>query len=483
MAEIFLARLKGPGAFERPVVLKQMHAHLARDASFVTMFLDEARIVSALRHPNVVQVHDFVHAGRDLVMILEYVEGETLAQIAHAQRGGVRLDRLLAARIVAEACAGLHAAHELRDAQGAPLAVVHRDVSPQNVMVSYEGHVKVLDFGIAKAAAQLTRTETGQVKGKQAYMSPEQCRGEPLDRRSDVFALGVLLFELLAQRRLFPQESPMQIFTAICEGPIPSPREVDFDCPERLDAICRRALARKADDRYATALEMRRELLEAIRDLGGDDVDDQALARWMQRAFATRVQRKRDLLTAAAQPSPFGQTLDAFEAKPLSAPTRRARWPLLVGAAAIVAATAAFLARTRHEAPSPAASAQTAVASTSASAIAASVPAAASSTSAVPTLSSVVAIDVRTTPPGARVSALGKKLGVTPVVVELPRGTERVQLLLVRDGYAPATEDVTPDKDQRLHLQLLPRGSSAHAQKPGQKPQGSASPTPFERFE
>src|SRR5262249_39603675 len=235
-------------------------------------------------------------------LVMEYLEGESVGGLM--RRAWVRrepLDRLLSAHIIAEACAGLHAAHELTDATGASRHVVHRDVSPQNVMVTYAGEVKVLDFGVAKAADS-ARTQGGQVKGKCEYMSPEQCRSEPLDRRSDVFSLGILLYELTLGCRLFKRDSALLAFYAICHEPIPPPAEIDPTYPPALAAICARALAPDRGDRYPSMLEMRRDLVAAIRGLAGAErraSEDEALAGLMTRIFADRIDEKREMIRRA----------------------------------------------------------------------------------------------------------------------------------------------------------------------------------------
>jgi len=250
MSEIFLGR--EPSG--QPVVIKRILPHLTRQRGFVTMFLDEARIGSLLHHPNVVEVHELGQVGHDLFMVMELLEGESAAGLV--RRLISRRERLgygLAAHLVAEACAGLQAAHELRDEHGQPLGLVHRDVSPQNVFVTYGGVVKVLDFGIATATHRLTHTATGQLKGKFAYMSPEQCRGEKLDARSDIFSMGVVLHELLTQRRLFARANELLVLKAVCEDPLPRPSRDEPDCPPFLEDICLRALARDPAQRFASA--------------------------------------------------------------------------------------------------------------------------------------------------------------------------------------------------------------------------------------
>jgi eukaryotic-like serine/threonine-protein kinase len=297
MAEVLLGRFSGPEGFERPIVIKRILPHLARDKEVVQMFLDEARIIARIRHPNVVQVHELVREDGELFMVMEYLEGESASGlIRRLAAKGEQLDTGLAAYIVASACAGLHAAHQLKDEDGRPLGIVHRDVSPQNVFVSFDGVVKVLDFGIAKSAQQVTRTETGQVKGKFGYMSPEHALAKPLDLRSDVFALSIVLYELLTGRRLFHRATPLATLDAIVKAPIVPPSRLNAACPAALERICLRGLSRKRDDRYATADAMRHDLLDAMREIepGGDPGD--RLAALMERIFDDRKQEKGEML-------------------------------------------------------------------------------------------------------------------------------------------------------------------------------------------
>lgn len=226
MAEILLGRLAGPSGFSRPVVIKRILPHLARDRRFRDMLIDEARVVARIAHPNVVAVSELGSEDGELFLVMEYLEGESLGSLMRRLfTRGETLDPALACHVIAETAAGLHAAHELTDAAGRPLELVHRDVTPQNVFVTYGGEIKLLDFGIAKAADRSTRTETGMVKGKFAYMSPEQCLGKPLDRRSDLFSLAILLYELTTGRRLFKCASELLTFRAICELPIVPPSQ------------------------------------------------------------------------------------------------------------------------------------------------------------------------------------------------------------------------------------------------------------------
>jgi serine/threonine-protein kinase len=300
MAEILLGRISGPSGFERLVVVKRILPHLARQQRFVAMFLDEARIVARIRHSNVVQVQELGQEGEELYITMEYLEGESVAGLLkRLVLRGHTLGAHLAAYVVAEACAGLHAAHELEDSTGAPQGLVHRDVSPQNVFVTYQGQVKVIDFGVVKAHDRMARTEAGQLKGKWEYMAPEQYLGKTIDRRADVFALGILLYELGTMRRLFKRFNEMLTMKAITKEPVTPPSRVVPDFPASLEAICLKALARSRDERYATAAEMRRDLLAAMRGLPASAQEpepSEALAALMREHFAERIEEKGELL-------------------------------------------------------------------------------------------------------------------------------------------------------------------------------------------
>ncbi len=297
MAEILLGRLVGPSGFERPVVVKRILPHLAEEPSFVTMFLDEARLAARIRHPNVVQVQELGEEDENLFLVMEYLEGENSAGVVRRGIAHKRpTDFALIAFVMAEACAGLHAAHELVDPDGASLNLVHRDVSPQNIFVTYSGGVKVLDFGIAKAADRITQTEAGQLKGKFEYMSPEQCRGKPIDRRSDVFALGVVLYELSTRTRLFKRRSKLAVLDAVCRDPIPKPSDKVPGYPPALAAVVMKALTRNPDERYQTAADMRRALLGAMRAMEAPLAPEEALASMMQELFPDRIAAKGEML-------------------------------------------------------------------------------------------------------------------------------------------------------------------------------------------
>ncbi len=260
MASVYLAIFRAGSRFEKWVALKVVHPHLAAERGFIDMFLDEARIVSRLNHPNVCTVFDSGETGGRYYLAMEYLHGATLADLVReaVMKNRMNLDAM--ARIVADAARGLHAAHELRDSMDRPLELIHRDVSPQNIFVLADGVAKVLDFGIARSRDRLgPETEAGQVKGKLAYMSPEQLSQKTVDRRADVFALGVVLWEATLGRRLFRRDSPAHTIAAIRECKVPAPHTIDPSYPPALEAIVMRALCRESSDRYQTADLMARD--------------------------------------------------------------------------------------------------------------------------------------------------------------------------------------------------------------------------------
>jgi serine/threonine-protein kinase len=265
MATVHLGRLLGPVGFARTVAIKRLHPHFARDPEFVAMFLDEARLAARIRHPNVVPTLDVVALDGELVLVMEYVPGESLGSLVRAV--GQRKENVpipYAVSITAGALRGLHAAHEATDEQGKPLGMVHRDISPQNILVGVDGVARVLDFGVAKAAGRVQVTRDGQLKGKIAYMSPEQIRSSETDRRTDIYAAGVVLWEMLTGQRLFSAENEIAVFHKVFEGIVQRPSEVNPYIPAALDAIVVRALAKSPADRFATARDMAAELEGAV---------------------------------------------------------------------------------------------------------------------------------------------------------------------------------------------------------------------------
>ncbi len=277
MAEVYLARQGELSGFKTLVVVKKVLPNLACKPDFIAMFLDEARIASMLDHPNIVRITEVGRAGDEYFLAMELVQGKPLAALLrHGERSKTALPHTLAALVVANAAAGLHHAHQLTDASGQLLGLVHRDVSPQNIMVSFEGSVKVIDFGIARALGRLGDTNAGSLKGKLGYMAPEQARGEPVDARADIFSLGVVLWECAAGRRLFLRENELATLRAVVYEPIPSPSQYAQVDPV-LEAIIEHALARDLDERFQTAEEMRVALEHWVFAEGGTSSHDLAV--------------------------------------------------------------------------------------------------------------------------------------------------------------------------------------------------------------
>ncbi len=257
MAEIFLAKQQGPAGYEKTVVIKRVLSHYSSHSDFVAMFLDEARLAAQLSHPNIVQIYDFGEADGSYYLAMEYMRGEDLHSLVKlSHKKGISVSPEIAATIVAAACDALYYAHSLKNDAGQPLNIVHRDISPSNLFITFQGVVKVLDFGIARAEGKVVKTANGMIRGKIAYMAPEQARSGPLDGRADVWALGTVLHELLTGKRLFLRGNDVDSFRALLKDPIPRASDVKRDVPEQLDAICAKALARNVNERYRNAREM-----------------------------------------------------------------------------------------------------------------------------------------------------------------------------------------------------------------------------------
>ncbi|MCX5748548.1 MAG: serine/threonine-protein kinase [Proteobacteria bacterium] len=264
MAEIFLARGVGAVGVARYVVLKRILREFASNVSFVRMFIDEARLVAQLQHPNIAQVHDVGQLGDSYFFTMEYVHGETVRALLSQTRKHRRQFPLGAVlTIAAGAAVGLHHAHERLSLDGKPLGIVHRDVTPSNVMVSFEGNVKVLDFGVAKAGDRASETKSGTIKGKTSYLSPEQCQSMELDRRSDLFSLGIVMWEMLTCERLFRLGSEFESMSAIVNTDAAPPSSINPQVPPDVDALVKKLLARDRADRFDTA----QAVIDAIEDI------------------------------------------------------------------------------------------------------------------------------------------------------------------------------------------------------------------------
>ncbi|HEY6080637.1 MAG TPA: serine/threonine-protein kinase, partial [Polyangiaceae bacterium] len=300
MASVWAARLKGTRGFQKLVAIKTMLPGLVDDPSFERMFLDEATLASQVRHPHVIEIMDLGEQDRILYLVMEWVSGEALSIIMKyaATRGGIPLP--IAVHIATQACRGLHAAHELREENGVLVGLVHRDVSPQNVLVTFDGVVKVVDFGVAKATARLdTVTEAGQLKGKIAYMSPEQLRGEKIDRRTDVFAMGILLYMMTTGKHPFRGDDQAQTIARISsDEPAILPSTLVLGYPAGLEACVMQALAKDAAKRYPSANDMLIGLTRALPSAMRESTDEE-VSEFIRRLMPDRLDRQRQAIKQA----------------------------------------------------------------------------------------------------------------------------------------------------------------------------------------
>lgn len=298
MATVYVGRQHGAGGFERLVAIKRMHPHIGADPELAASFMDEARIASLIRHPNVVNVQDVHDAGGEHLLVMDYVDGPSLAGVMRAARKrGERISRPAAIRILVDSLAGLHAAHELLNMDGVPLGVVHRDATPHNLLLGSDGTVRLTDFGIAKAAERSVHTATGLAKGKFRYMAPEQARGGAIDRRVDIFAMGIVAWELLVGERMFLAENDAQILLEVAEGNYRRPISVDPNIPPELDQIVMRALSVSPNDRWPTAAAFA-EALESWAYLHAELSSSAEVARLVHEFCGAMIVERRKALAA-----------------------------------------------------------------------------------------------------------------------------------------------------------------------------------------
>lgn len=319
MASVYLARLLSQAGFEKWVAVKTIHPHIGTSPKFVSMFMDEARLAARLDHPNLCTVFDFGEASGTYFIAMEYLHGESLGVVARRSWSmGLPMPLEFAARVIADATRGLHAAHELRVESGQSAGVVHRDVSPENIFVTYAGISKIVDFGVARSDTQASdRTATGELKGKVAYMSPEQIREARVDRRTDIWAAGVVLWEVTVGRRLFRRHSDAATVLAVMRDTIPLPSRVREDYPELLEAIVMRALERDPARRFQTALEFAR-ALESFLSQSGLPAGAGDVGEFMQTLFADQIAMRDEVLRAGARLAPLEELVAVWQG---SAPT------------------------------------------------------------------------------------------------------------------------------------------------------------------
>jgi serine/threonine-protein kinase len=323
MATVYLARVSGVGGFQRFVAIKRLHPHLAREPEFIEMFLDEARLAARIHHPNVVSILEIGATEQGYYIVMEYVEGDTLGRLlSRAAQIGQRLPLEVGLRIMVDMLAGLEAAHELTDDDGNPLLIVHRDVSPQNVLVGVDGNAKLTDFGVARATSRLSITRAGQLKGKVAYMAPEQAQGDAaVDHRADIFAAGVVLWEVLAGRRLFKADGEAQTLNKVLADPIPSVESAWPGVPAGLAAITAKALERDRKARYQSALELAEDIEKEARALGVDGTN-RDVAGYLEEALGPEITSQRDAVRAWVARSDPGRRSYSHTPNPGQAATR-----------------------------------------------------------------------------------------------------------------------------------------------------------------
>lgn len=494
MGQVFLALERG-GGFERLVVLKLILPHLAEDEDFLEMFLDEARLVARLAHPNLITILDLSEIDGRHCLAMEYVHGDDLRRLDKFSRAqGKPLPVGLVLRVMAEAAAGLHYAHQARDPQGQPLKLVHRDVSPQNILVGFDGGVKVIDFGVAKAAGSASHTATGVLKGKYPYMSPEQANGMPVDARSDLFALGVVLWELLTNRRLFKGESDLMTLRLVRDCQVPPPSQLNPKLPPGLDELVLKALAPTPEGRFPDCGSFRLAIEDYILQYQLP-ASNAHLSAWLRELYAERLAHESDPshldqlsedtdldaksnpsrsnarspsqsqskknVAPAPPPNPSstgtpvippprsldGKTQHTRTLVPEPEEPRRFRWmPVVAGLGVLLfAAGGAVIYLRQHPAETPAPVTEpTPVAHEQVDA---------ETPRPVPA-PQPVRLKVRTEPAGALVEVDGKHVGATPAELPLAPDAPPVTLALKLDGYEPVSQQVSAANAPELSVKL-----------------------------
>jgi serine/threonine protein kinase len=313
MAEVFKAKRTGVEGFEKIVALKRILPHLSDNKEFLEMFVDEAKMVAGLAHPSIVQIFDLGRIEKSYYIAMEYVHGHDLRTIMRrAREKGLRMPLDLSLRVVSQVCAALEYAHRKRDERGRPMEIVHRDVSPQNILISFEGEVKLVDFGIAKASTKASNTDRGALRGKLLYMSPEQAWGRAIDRRSDVFSLGIVLYEMVTETKPFiGAGTEVTILDLVRQCVITPAREMNPRVPEALDSVIMKALAREPGERYQDAGQMQRGLERFLRER--PPVTARDLARFLELIF-DRAEREggEGHRGGTADPAPDPMSLDSL---------------------------------------------------------------------------------------------------------------------------------------------------------------------------
>ncbi len=487
MATVYVGRQRGAGGFERLVAIKRMHRHISAVPELAASFMDEARIASLIRHPNVVNVHDVHEADGEHLLVMDYVDGTSLAHVMRAARQRkTKVPRPAALRILVDALYGLHAAHEQESLEGKPLGVVHRDATPHNILLGTDGTARLTDFGIAKAAERTVHTGTGLAKGKFRYMAPEQARAGALDRRVDVFAIGIVAWELLTGERLFKGESDVEVLLTVSEGNYPRPSRFDSTVPAPLEGIVMRALSVDPNQRWPTAKAFA-EALEGYARESGDLCSPSEVARLVDEFCGAEIRERRLLIsevlsgkrppvmsTGSVTPSHAGTgstgaqplTLDSVKVVPAISEEelRRYRWrrrlliAIAVAGTAMVAALVVLVVQSRGSTPekrmasaTPAASASTAAAGPAASAEA---------------RPDRVRIQLSSDTDIAEIRAPGISditFNTDGAAFELPRSDKEVAVNIRFDDKSVITESIVPRENTAIRVRSVAGAHSAES--------------------
>jgi serine/threonine protein kinase len=451
MATVHFGRLVGAAGFTRPVAIKRLHAQFARDPDFVRMFLDEARLAARITHPNVVQTLDLVEETDEVFLVMDYVRGQTLASLSRTlRRKGARIPAPLAVGIIVGVLEGLHAAHEATDDMGERLELIHRDVSPQNILVGTDGVARLLDFGVAKAAGRSQSTRDGLLKGKVGYMAPEQAQGLPLTRRTDLFAASVVLWEMLTGRRLFHGDNDIDSLRRVLAQDLVPPGSI-VGLPQALDRVVMKGLDRDPSKRYATAHELAVDVAACITPATPAEIGG-----WVERTAAEELEERASRI-AAIERSAAGSvsqlrrvdSISGMGAGSSAAPRRPSlRWLLAaIGGAVLVVAAALFaVGRSPQHVASPLVPAPSAASSVAAPAPAESVIVTASSAEAAPVA-----------PPSSRAFPAAARW---PTLTTMPGGPPRAGKPAATSSSSPAAArpgcDPPYTEDGQGHIHFKP---------------------------
>jgi serine/threonine-protein kinase len=491
MAEVFLAIASGPQGFQRTLVIKRMLAHLSQDRAFVKMFIDEAKLCGLLSHPNLVQIFEFGQIDDSFFIAMEHVHGETLLAVQAKLAEEKRLAPVAASlEIVRQVCLGLHYAHALQGPTGQPLGIVHRDISPSNVMVNFHGGVKILDFGIARVTEELreTKTQAGTMKGKVSYMSPEQVRMENIDNRADIFAVGIVLHELLTGRRLFKSSNEFNGAKLVLEAAVPLPSSVNPEVPAAVDPIVMRALERKLDARYQTAGEMADELEKVLFEMRASPHEPRKLLISLFPNGPTRTGEVHLPFTPSPVPasSSKGGTPVSATGRSSSEKVTTAEGPLEIDLGDLAASGPVASGRNRRGrrrwvalgalggaviaivvlAQSPRGTRREVTVTPAAAQGVPGVAAPGEPGTEAPAAAAKVEISLDSTPQDAQVTRedSGQVVGRTPVTITLPQGRDVIAFRFEKPGFSPASYKVIPDLAKSVRAELMTATPAAPAQ-------------------